>query len=310
MGAPNFNAHNKFAVFCDPSEAPLSVWTGSTNWTVTGLCTQANNALFIEDRTIAAAYKTRWAVLRDALNATAKKTTGSTRYQLGSRTLELWFTPTTGQKDLAEGRALIQKARQGVLFLMFNPGPAPQSLLKPILDLVDPKSPQCRPDLYVAGAVNQDPGGKKNPIILVNHGSVMRGPIEIVLPANIKADFRWWVQEILKAPSANAMVHSKVVVLDPFGHDPVVITGSHNLSIAASGKNDENLVVIRNDPPLATAYAITIQAIYKQYRFRQTQVTKNYPGLEDDDTWQRTYMTPRRVQERAFWMQELGPTNG
>jgi hypothetical protein len=306
MAAPRFNAHNKFAVFCDAAQKPLAVWTGSTNWSITGLCTQANNGLYLDDASIAAAYKSRWLVLKGAGAKLAPASASAAQFTIGSRPVRVWFSPVKAQKDLADGRAIINGARQGVLFLMFNPGPAPESLLQPILDLVKPSSKNYRPDLYVAGAVNQDPGGKKHPIILVNHGDVMRGPVEIVLPANIKQDFAWWIPELLKAPTARAMVHSKVLVIDPFGHHPVVITGSHNLSTAASGKNDENLVIIENDHALAIAYAINIQTIYKQYRFRTTQVSHKYPGLEDDDTWQQTYMSPRRVQERAFWLQELG----
>jgi membrane protein required for colicin V production len=38
-------AHDKFVVVCDANRKPLRVLTGSTNWTFTGLCTQANNGL-------------------------------------------------------------------------------------------------------------------------------------------------------------------------------------------------------------------------------------------------------------------------
>ena len=44
------------------------------------------------------------------------------------------------------------------------------------------------------------------------------------------------------------MVHSKVILVDPFGADPVVLTGSHNLGPKASGTNDENLLIIRDAP--------------------------------------------------------------
>src|SRR6267378_6846954 len=41
-----------------------------------------------------------------------------------------------------------------------------------------------------------------------------------------------------------AIVHSKLIVVDPFTN-PVVVTGSHNFSGSASSKNDENFVIIR-----------------------------------------------------------------
>src|SRR3989441_10079372 len=56
----NHLAHNKFLVLCDGHTRPLKVWTGSTNWTETGLCTQANNGILIESRTLAAFYKQEW----------------------------------------------------------------------------------------------------------------------------------------------------------------------------------------------------------------------------------------------------------
>jgi phosphatidylserine/phosphatidylglycerophosphate/cardiolipin synthase-like enzyme len=51
-------AHNKFVVFCDSAGDPQTVLTGSTNWTKSGLCTQANNALVISDAGIAARFST------------------------------------------------------------------------------------------------------------------------------------------------------------------------------------------------------------------------------------------------------------
>ena len=79
------------------------------------------------------------------------------------------------------------------------------------------------------------------------------------------------------------MVHSKVVLVDPFGAHPVVLTGSHNLGPKASGTNDENLLIIRDAPGLAAAYATNIMAIYNQYRWRfrrQTQPpSKRWKGF-------------------------------
>lgn len=51
---PGALAHNKFLVVIDSAGNPQAVWTGSTNWTTTGLCTQLNDALLVDDPTIAA----------------------------------------------------------------------------------------------------------------------------------------------------------------------------------------------------------------------------------------------------------------
>src|SRR5262249_15890058 len=64
--APTPLAHNKFLVITDANGKPLKLWTGSTNWTTTGLCTQLNNGLLANDPDVAAAYLQQWHQLRDA----------------------------------------------------------------------------------------------------------------------------------------------------------------------------------------------------------------------------------------------------
>jgi phosphatidylserine/phosphatidylglycerophosphate/cardiolipin synthase-like enzyme len=56
----------------------------------------------------------------------------------------------------------------------------------------------------------------------------------------------------------HAIIHSKIIVIDPFFPNCTVITGSHNFSLSASGKNDENFVIIKNATELADAYAVNI----------------------------------------------------
>jgi phosphatidylserine/phosphatidylglycerophosphate/cardiolipin synthase-like enzyme len=58
--------------------------------------------------------------------------------------------------------------------------------------------------------------------------------------------------------TTESMVHSKVVVVDPFSETPIVITGSHNLGPKASTTNDDNMAIIENAPGLACTYAVNI----------------------------------------------------
>ena len=75
--------HNKFAVYVNKNEEAVAVMTGSTNWTETGLCTQSNNTIIIENPEIAEDYWNYWKDLRgDKLpawkSASAKDKMGKT----------------------------------------------------------------------------------------------------------------------------------------------------------------------------------------------------------------------------------------
>jgi phosphatidylserine/phosphatidylglycerophosphate/cardiolipin synthase-like enzyme len=54
--APGALAHDKFLVVASAAGRARTVWTGSTNWTTTGLCTQLNNGLLVSDPDVAATY--------------------------------------------------------------------------------------------------------------------------------------------------------------------------------------------------------------------------------------------------------------
>ena len=64
--SPGALAHNKFLVVTTPAGVAKRVWTGSTNWSTTGLCTQLNNGLLADAPDVADLYLNQWKVLRGA----------------------------------------------------------------------------------------------------------------------------------------------------------------------------------------------------------------------------------------------------
>ncbi|MFD0894722.1 hypothetical protein KBB96_05105 [Luteolibacter ambystomatis] len=306
---PGVLGHNKFLVITDNSGKPRWVWTGSQNWTKTGLCTQANNSLLIDNPALAKEYFQQWERLRDAGGETPEelKESNSTvrSKKIGKTPLNLWFTPTIGQVDLEEARDIIVNAKQAILFLMFNPGPK-DTLLNKIIETARKGAVGNR--LYIRGAINQDPSTTTNPVTLFDSENQQKSDFEVVLPAAVDKATNWFRRELKKLPQAFAMVHSKVVIVDPFGKNPYIFTGSHNLGPKASGTNDENLLVIRGAPGLAAAYAANIMAIYNQYRWRfRSSIQppgKRWDGLKDNDQWQKGYLKEgsTALREINFWI--------
>ena len=228
---------------------------------------------------------------------------------IGKTKERVWFTPTIGQVDLNDAKKAILGANQAILFLMFNPGPK-DTLLNSII--AKARKGVAGKRLYIRGAINQDPSTTKNPVQLFDQGNVAKADFDTVLPAAIDKATNYFVREMKKLPQTFAMVHSKVVLIDPFGADPILLTGSHNLGPKASGTNDENLLIIRGAPGVAGAYATNIMAIYNQYRWRfrrQTQPkSKQWKGLHDNDAWQNGYLKPggAALREIDFWVGASG----
>lgn len=122
---------------------------------------------------------------------------------------------------------------------------------------------------------------------------------------SLKDQFHDWEKELLGASMVN--IHSKVIVLDPFGENPVVMTGSHNLGFKASSENDDNLAIVQGNAPLAAAYAINIVAILQTYRWNSyVEAHRADPnvwhGLIDNDQWQGGYLTGDALKEIKFWL--------
>jgi phosphatidylserine/phosphatidylglycerophosphate/cardiolipin synthase-like enzyme len=325
-------AHNKFIVFCDRNSNASTLWTGSTNTTVTGLCTQVNNGLLIEDRTTAAAYLTRWHALQAAgagyppSLAAAGSVPAKTTF--GTAPITAWNVPCTGFVDLNDASNYIKAAKEGVLFLMFNPGTgggkrAP-SLLQDIQSLGDN-------GLYIHGVINQaqtagpaDPTGKNSTIQFSSKNSITdqpKVPVEAITPHHLTAATMNWFHQAFQFNMV--MIHSKVIVIDPFGDNPVVMTGSHNMGPKASQMNDDNLVIIQNASGLACEYAVNILGVYGHYKWLYNAwakanatappaatgkkappvpVAPTYDGNVDSDQWQTWESTGANLQQLQFMM--------
>jgi len=315
-------AHNKFLVVCDANgKNATTVVTGSTNWTVTGLCTQANNAVIINDQKVAQAYRDEWDLIKAAANGYPKEfVTANTKkktFKVDNADATVWFAPTLNQVDMVDAKLRIKNAKDGVLFLFFNPGqkqsdPSNWTLLQAVDDLDGDK-------LYIRGVVNQKIAGLtegepepdagapkgKQPVQVVTGNKTQQMGKEVLVPAAIKEQFGHWEKELL---SVGVMVHSKVVVIDPFGQHPVLITGSHNLGPKASRANYDNMVIIEGEGArdLAISFAVNIIAIYQEYRWRHYVAThqtdqKAFRHLQDDDQWQQGHLTNER-NELEFWI--------
>lgn len=310
--------HNKFVVYVDPRGKPQAVLTGSTNWTSTGLCAQSNNAIIIESSELAQAYLDYWHRLKQDdsdQTATLRKenhdTPASVVLEKNGAKVKVWYSPNTRQRtkpktepsapvDLDEVFEIIGAAEQAVLFLAFIPG------TPSIMDAV--REVQLKkPNLFVRGALTDEDQAQQ--YIDLYHRDGGEADARVVPALGIPDQFGYWEAELYKL--GHAVIHDKIVVVDPFSPDCAVVTGSHNLGYKASYANDENLVIIRGDRDVAAAYTAHVLDVYDHYRWRflvqeaarKGRLDQAWAGLKKTDSWQDKYFLPRSTARKdwKFW---------
>ncbi|MEO7423930.1 MAG: phospholipase D-like domain-containing protein [Fibrobacteria bacterium] len=335
--------HNKFVLHVPPNGKPRAVLTGSTNWTSTGLAGQTNNALILENGSIAKAFLEYWKRLEsDALplpsplsegmsannQGAALRTANATGFSgtlPGGARIKLWFSPNRPERrypkykdkptpvppDLADVFRLMRLAKEAILFLAFYPSQTGKDSIIGEAINIGIKDSQ----LLVTGAVsspmampNYVPTQKDEDENVIQTGASPytydNGNVSLVRAAAIDDHHLLGdlgMETLTARQGFGAIIHDKLVVIDPRSPDCTVILGSHNLGYKASYSNDENLVIVQGDPALAAAYAVHILDVYDHYRFRAVEADlarkkkKGWSGfLDGNDTWQSPYLTHKK----------------
>jgi len=321
----NSIGHNKF-IICLVNDKPTSVMTGSTNWTPNGLCAQSNNAVIIDSPDVAKLYSdyfdqmkedTKEFTVPDPLSEATHNVQGADLRNMDMKSndpvtlpdgtkVTVWFSPNTKTvsvnkkktpPDLSAVYSHMRKAEKAIFFAVFLPGASNNrsedndimtNIITEAISLGGKDS-----SLLVYGAIS-DPmampnyvKGEKPVPTTYDEGSVHIVRASSIPEDDIIGDFE---REILSA--GHAIIHDKIVVIDPFSDHGVVVFGSHNLGFKASYGNDENLLIVENNPALAQAYAVHVLDIYEHYRFRAVQQELRDQGkrqwdgyLSLDDHW-------------------------
>jgi excisionase family DNA binding protein len=158
-------------------------------------------------------------------------------------------------------------------------------------------------NLFINGVINTDPSGKDKPTIIFLHkNEAHKGSFKAAVQGHIAETFAFWKEEEAQIAVS---IHSKLIVIDPFSENPVVMTGSHNMGEKASNSNDDNLNTITGNPDIAIAYALGIFSIYKHYCWRFYRSKGGEPkwnGLQKTPDWQKYYVDGDGQKLVDFWL--------
>jgi phosphatidylserine/phosphatidylglycerophosphate/cardiolipin synthase-like enzyme len=216
-------------------------------------------------------------------------------------TIRVWFSPNTKTKqkpkdapkppDMDEVFERIRLAKDGVLFLVFNPGLP--SILSEITTIAGQREATGK-QFFVRGAISDDKVSGEFATRVYND-SILTAPNRLITGiGGIPDHFSFWQKELAKL--GHAVIHDKIVVIDPFRDDCCVITGSHNLGYKASYSNDENLVILCGNSRVAESYAAHILDVVNHYNWRYKLVKdakagkkSSFTDLANDGSWQDKY---------------------
>lgn len=291
--------HDKFIVTDAPSgkHTPLRLLTGSANFTTEGITQQANLLHSFDSTELAKLYSDRAAAISSdpSIAATAKLPHGWTDpIAVGDALVRVSFSPEPATEDVQISAIVdaVSKAKHSVLFCLFSP--TDQAFFYACFQAGDKA-------LMMFGLVNaisqhaaetaenkQSQGGHLNTSELARIGLYHRNQHnhdvvdgKYFSSATVPDGFDVEVQLFpgdKRPPYPPVIIHHKFVVIDAEGADPVVFTGSANMSNNSEHKNDENLLEIR-DERIAGIYMAEFLRLYEHYRARALAIdSKTKPG--------------------------------
>lgn len=320
--------HNKFMVLLrGPRAEPAEIWTGSTNLSTGGVHGQTNVGHWVRDARVASLYRDYWNLLsgdpgkagggRSLANDAAMRDLRRKVDGIGPFPSDLAsiapgvtpvFSPRTGTEMLDLYADLLDQAQQlGCVTLAFGVG----DVFKTRLVDNDPRGNLC---FLLLEKKDQPRKNAAKPFVELSYrqnvyqayGSFIRDPL-----------YQWTRETNAAGLGLNrhvSYIHSKFLLRDPLGADPIVVTGSANFSVASTTGNDENMLVIRGDRRVADIYFTEFNRLFFHYYFRSVREDlqrRDGSGgagmaggasplfLSEDDSWLQKYRPGSLKTKRA-----------
>jgi phosphatidylserine/phosphatidylglycerophosphate/cardiolipin synthase-like enzyme len=302
--------HNKFIVRLNENSKPVSVLTGSTNFTPSGFLGQTNVGHQVTDDTTAETYLNFWTMLsKNPLHAPAvanvmRLTPNPANLPPKNSTTEVFSARSSPQMlDWYEQR--IVDARTSVVFTGAFGVDAKilaglQKNQSSVRFILLEKPPDASVRLVQKG--NQAD-------IRVSYGAVLgqtyqksksgSGTGKKLVPIPKFELDKWFLKEELARRDGSGFVffiHTKFLLVDPLSDDPLVCTGSANFSKNSLTTNDENMLLIRGNERVADIYLTEFDRIFRHFYFRDVANEVALKGnksdsvfLDDTGAWSNQY---------------------
>jgi phosphatidylserine/phosphatidylglycerophosphate/cardiolipin synthase-like enzyme len=124
-----------------------------------------------------------------------------------------------------------------------------------------------------------------------------------------KGAFNHWLVEQLSGLNVNVRyLHTKYMLVDPLGANPLVVSGSANFSEASTTNNDENMLIIRGNSRVADIYLGEFMRLYRHFAFRDWLT--QHPDADEvqvghldetDQWWKRYFGDSFESRQRSYF---------
>ena len=282
-------SHNKFAVLLTGGE-PKTVWTGSSNFSENAFYFQTNNAIVLPQPEVAGIYEAYYQVLREdpvlgrptqgeelaqdkveAVNAAYRAPAN-----LDSSVL---FSPVRRDHVIDATIELLRSAKSAVFVS------APFAMEKPIVEALGQNDAR----ILEYGLVNTTAKKKID--------GLKRKYTRFITPSVLKTYMgRKWDAKAFGAHK----IHSKLVIIDPWGREPAILVGSSNHSDESCRKNDENNLLIRGDRRIIAVMTTEFLRMYDHYKSRDfinsiqdSTAAADDKFLKESEVWAATSFNPQ-----------------
>jgi phosphatidylserine/phosphatidylglycerophosphate/cardiolipin synthase-like enzyme len=249
--------HNKFIVLLEDGD-PIAVWTGSTNISAGGIFGHSNVGHIVWDAGVAAAFLAYWKRLADNLTPAKlrtpnRKATPTPAGKTPKNSIVPLFSPRDDKNSIATlqwyADRMAEAKRLICLTVAFN------------LDEVFQRVISAENDVLRYIVKDDDLGdgetiGRDRDVLFAGGGRFAEGALTNFLG------------ERDNPLNTNNYIHTKVLLVDPLGNDPLVVSGSANFSRPSQRTNDENMLIIRGDTRVADIYFGEFMRIFDHHYAR------------------------------------------
>lgn len=297
--SPAALSHNKFMVLLQHGR-PVAVLTGSTNISDGGIFGQSNVVHVVEDPDVAAAYLACW----QQLATNPKKKTLAPALTAGfplppdsSAGVTPIFSPRDSL-DALDHYAQLAAGATDALFMTFAFG-----MHEFFAEAYRTGTAFLRYALFET-ALGPGVRKEKRAEAFADFVALRKMPENrFAVGSHISINHldRWLAEELTGLNTHVKYVHTKYMLVDPLGPDPIVVTGSANFSAASTNKNDENMLIIRGNRRVAEIYLGEYLRLWEHYAFREWLGSKKKPSGAVQEPWHLD-------STDAWWQRHFGNT--